>query len=477
MSGRPQDKPDALLSRRQFLKKATAAGLSVVPLALGGHSLWAELLRTASAEAVDGTETWKPAESSEHANPEAPSPGWLNVKDFGARGDGSTDDLEAIARAAGKAAEVSGGVVYFPPGEYVITDTLMITRPMKLAGAGKDASVIRLTKENVDAVKVQGTKDVTISHLQVRDIINRGQGENTGIHLYASHNCVVEHVRVYNSDDSGIRVGYGKFEVSRSCRILNCQIEKTNGGSGIEVMRAADTLVHGCTIRDSLQHGVRLCGSSGSIVTSNRISGSGSSDISIQGFGSKGVILHPVEDFLVEDNTCEGTGENDGVSMFNYALTGLLQHNSFSGHRNGMRLYDPDGYGSRDVRITGNTWRGQQRGILIEGKHNRLTFRYNRYASFARPENGGPAYAFDIQGTGAETDITIEENWVTDKVESPAELVAIRLRHCGSGTRIQFRRNQLEYWPAGATGTYWMNDNTGLLIRDHGGRDTNVIGS
>ncbi|PZD95738.1 hypothetical protein DNH61_13390 [Paenibacillus sambharensis] len=477
MSGLPQDKQDALLSRRQFLKKAAAAGLSVVPLALGGHSLWAELIQTASAEAVDRKDTWKPAKSSEHANPESPSPDWLNVKTFGARGDGSTDDFKAIAKALEKAGQDPDAVVYFPPGEYVVSGTLMVTRPMKITGAGKYATVIRLTRESVDAVKVQGTKDVTISHLQIRDIVNRGKGENTGIHFYASHNCVVEHVKVYNSDDSGIRVGFGKYEVSRNCRILNCEIEKTNGGSGIEVIRAADALVHGCTVWDSLQHGIRLCGSSGSIVTANRISGSGSSDISIQGFGSKGVILHPVEDFLVEDNTCEGTGTNDGVSMFNYALTGLLQHNSFSGHRNGMRLYDPDGYGSQDVRITGNTWRGQERGIFIKGKHNRLTFRYNRYASFVRPANGDPAYAFDIQGTGSETDITIEENWVTDKVESPAELVAVRLRKCGSGTRIQFRRNHLEYWPAGATGTYWMNDNTGLLIRDHGGRDTNVIGS
>lgn len=46
-----------------------------------------------------------------------------NVKAYGAKGDGSTDDAAKIADAI-NAASVNGGIVYFPPGTYVIGSAL-----------------------------------------------------------------------------------------------------------------------------------------------------------------------------------------------------------------------------------------------------------------------------------------------------------------------------------------------------------------
>lgn len=41
----------------------------------------------------------------------------INVKDYGAAGDGVTDDSVAV-RAAQHAASLSGGELYFPSGDY-----------------------------------------------------------------------------------------------------------------------------------------------------------------------------------------------------------------------------------------------------------------------------------------------------------------------------------------------------------------------
>ncbi|RAU96880.1 hypothetical protein DQG13_20040 [Paenibacillus sp. YN15] len=49
----------------------------------------------------------------------------LNVKDFGAKGDGVTDDTAAI-QAAIYALGYAGGVLYFPKGIYLISDTLNV---------------------------------------------------------------------------------------------------------------------------------------------------------------------------------------------------------------------------------------------------------------------------------------------------------------------------------------------------------------
>jgi polygalacturonase len=46
-------------------------------------------------------------------------PGHINIKDFGAKGDGKTVDTKAINDAIDKAVEKGGGTVYFPAGTYL----------------------------------------------------------------------------------------------------------------------------------------------------------------------------------------------------------------------------------------------------------------------------------------------------------------------------------------------------------------------
>lgn len=50
---------------------------------------------------------------------------FLNVRDYGAKGDGVTDDREAITRAmnATATAAPNGGTLFFPPGEYLVSKT------------------------------------------------------------------------------------------------------------------------------------------------------------------------------------------------------------------------------------------------------------------------------------------------------------------------------------------------------------------
>ena len=47
-----------------------------------------------------------------------PAEGWINVRHFGAKGDGSAVDTPAINKAIAFAAARGGGTVYFPAGTY-----------------------------------------------------------------------------------------------------------------------------------------------------------------------------------------------------------------------------------------------------------------------------------------------------------------------------------------------------------------------
>ena len=74
---------------------------------------------------------------------------FVNARDFGIVGDGSTDDAEAInwmlyqiyCREATNSK--SKKTIYFPPGEYVVKSTLKIPSKAHLVGAGSGATAFR----------------------------------------------------------------------------------------------------------------------------------------------------------------------------------------------------------------------------------------------------------------------------------------------------------------------------------------------
>jgi len=78
---------------------------------------------------------------------------WFNVKVYGAKGDGSTDDTAAIQAAINACHTAGGGVVYFPEGIYVVTPTgspsvgisLLGMTGVRLVGAGARASTLKKT--------------------------------------------------------------------------------------------------------------------------------------------------------------------------------------------------------------------------------------------------------------------------------------------------------------------------------------------
>jgi polygalacturonase len=73
------------------------------------------------------------APASGPAAQDAMGPPVVDVRDFGARGDGASDDTDAL-RAAFLAVPASGGTVLIPPGTYVV-DPRGGTRPMNVVGA------------------------------------------------------------------------------------------------------------------------------------------------------------------------------------------------------------------------------------------------------------------------------------------------------------------------------------------------------
>ena len=149
----------------------------------------------------------------------------VSVKDFGAVGDGVTNDTTAIQDAIDSVA-TAGGAVYFPPGEYLISGSITIsTYGVSLIGASGAALWDGLTTVNdggaiilksaamaADAIVVTGGK------FTMQDISLVGQNGNTGdgVYLKDAQSCVLLNVCVARMGGNGIRIG------TKSGSVGNC---------------------------------------------------------------------------------------------------------------------------------------------------------------------------------------------------------------------------------------------------------------
>ena len=61
----------------------------------------------------------------------------VSVRDFGARGDGTTDDTPAV-----RSALAASNAVRFPPGVYVVTDGIDLPKSAPIKGMGAPQVVI-----------------------------------------------------------------------------------------------------------------------------------------------------------------------------------------------------------------------------------------------------------------------------------------------------------------------------------------------
>lgn len=130
-TSRAESQPD--LTQRQFLKKLVGTAAGVAGLAAAG-----ELLNPAPAEAAysPGTGPLGADVVNTSLAIVGPRP-WIDVTAYGAVGNASNPDWGAV-QAAFNAVPADGGVVYFPPGRYLLSAPITLTnKNIQVVGAGR----------------------------------------------------------------------------------------------------------------------------------------------------------------------------------------------------------------------------------------------------------------------------------------------------------------------------------------------------
>jgi len=97
----------------------------------------------------------------------------VSVKDFGAKGDGTTDDTTAI-QAAINAVAVAGGVLYFPPGTYKHVTQLVFKNNIEYRGSGYQSCRLNYTGTSDGVVIQNPINSSTLANIYISGIYFNG---------------------------------------------------------------------------------------------------------------------------------------------------------------------------------------------------------------------------------------------------------------------------------------------------------------
>jgi len=194
-----------------------------------------------------------------------------NVKDFGAKGDGVTDDWVAIMAAFNWTTSPNRGTIFFPPGTYYVSQPIDVGGVVAenvnadFIGVGGGLSVI--TGNFSDYILKRALNDTTgftgnhnVENLAFVNTHETGGGIRWGLNVgSAIRDCVVTANLGINTASDDVTPGTTTLE----CSIVNCTLNPgSNPAGSIGIMSVADGPILHCKIT-GFAVGIRLWGQEG----------------------------------------------------------------------------------------------------------------------------------------------------------------------------------------------------------------------
>lgn len=169
---------------------------------------------------------------------------FFNVKDYGATGDGSTNDTNSFNTAITDAA---GATLFIPAGKYVLTPNSLASIPSntRILGAGAGNTVLTIANNldhEGDLFQIVSSENVEVAGFTL-DGNKANQGpdfKQYGLYLSTSTNCHIHDIVSLNWTGVGIQL-YN----DTSCMVDSC-FSSGNGYHGFEIEQCV-----GCTLSNS----------------------------------------------------------------------------------------------------------------------------------------------------------------------------------------------------------------------------------
>lgn len=320
----------------------------------------------------------------------------FNVKDYGARGDGASDDQSAIMSTAAAAKRAGGGTIWFPPGTYLHSDLLDFGSNITVLGVNTRETILKATNPIRSALRFQNASGCRVSNLKIVGAPSprKQNDESVGILLTNASHCTISGVSIDGGASAGILL-HGSQDVqisgndirnemadgvhivagSRHVLIENNTAYNTGDDSFAAVAYAKDPQTSDVTIRNntsirSRARGATCIGASNCVITGNKIVDPASHGIAVA-FEESYNTHHP-RHATVANNAVSGVtkpGRNpilvdraDDVTLTQDRVTNsnsIYIHGSSNVTVENLQIHDSKGAAilardSRDLKLRGN---------------------------------------------------------------------------------------------------------------------------
>lgn len=196
--------------------------------------------------------------------------GAVNVRWFGAAGDGVTDYTAEIQAAI--TATSGAGTLVFPEGVFIISAELTITAPMTIRGAGNRATYIRLATATQNGFVINTTQAVHFEYLRIG--VNVVKTAGAGVKITASSSNAGSTFLGCTINDQVVGL---HFERSGGWVVSLCELVENSTGIFIQNLNdvdEGDSCIASCifdTSKAGTTYGVRQESSGGLKITNTKI--------------------------------------------------------------------------------------------------------------------------------------------------------------------------------------------------------------
>jgi len=178
--------------------------------------------------------------------------GALNLRDFGAVGDGTTNDAPALQAALDALARAGGGTLLVPPGRFAIQtpvtgDFLHRASAVVMQGVGSSSQLVLQTGEQADALTLMNAESILLDNLTFAGVPDAATDARIG--LYFSR-CLQAKLRRCDFYGIGSLVAGGAVIYSywTDLRVEDCAFRGCSGNSAAGVPVIQNEAWRGLTI-------------------------------------------------------------------------------------------------------------------------------------------------------------------------------------------------------------------------------------
>lgn len=291
--------------------------------------------------------------------------GVVNVLDYGAVGDGTTDDTLKIQAAIDAAAANGGGIVFLPKRTYKVFSRdyinsagatvgrccLIMKDGVHLKGEGWGSIIkladnqyiagtyFRLIASDTINLLVQATiSDLTIDGSRSA---NPTHTDGSNVILEGGRDITIQNVNSISSMGNGIMIRGTTSSFMTNIKVLDCKVT------------------------DHSMIGIQCAQFNGLVISNNYVSGTDNNCIDI--YGNDGNVSNPPhgKNFTVSDNVCLASPSNAGIFPETVS-DGVISGNSISGCNDGIHCNTIDNK-PENINICENTIVDCATGIWVSG--------------------------------------------------------------------------------------------------------------